>query len=316
MTEKPFWSISGEQALKKVSSHNLGLTSKEAKARLSSASVLKKKRAGVFWLLARQFISPIILVLFIAAILSFFLSDTLDALIILGIVIVSGLLGFWQGKGALGAVETVLSLVEVKAVVLREGKQVSVSVEEVVEGDIVMLSSGQGIPGDCRILESRDLFMDEATLTGETYPVEKEAGILPVKAVLAHRSNVLFMGTHVVSGSAKALVVNVGKDTELGKVSERLGKDEPPTEFENGIKKFGYFLMEVTLVLVMGIFGINVFLGRHILNSFLFSLALAVGLTPQLLPAIISIMKNASCIPCFRNMIVSSIFRVSPKHMN
>ncbi|MEK6963483.1 MAG: magnesium-translocating P-type ATPase [Nanoarchaeota archaeon] len=289
MGEKPFWSVSGEQVLKKLDSQSSGLASKEAKARISSGTVLKPKKQGVWGLLLQQFTSPIILILFIAAVLSFFLSDTSDALIILGIVIVSGLLGFWQEKGASDAVEKLLSLVQVKTLVLREGKQVSIPIEEVVAGDIVMLSAGQGIPGDCRILESRDLFMDEATLTGETYPVEKEAGVLPVKTALARRSNVLFMGTHVVSGSAKALVVNVGKDTELGKVSERLGKEEPPTEFETGIKKFGYFLMEVTLVLVMGIFAINVFLGRHVLNSFLFSLALAVGLTPQLLPAIISI---------------------------
>lgn len=289
MAEKLFWNVSREQVLEQVGSRREGLTSKEAKKRLSSASVLKPKRRGIFVLLLSQFISPIVLVLFIAAILSFFLSDTSDALIIMGIVVVSGLLGFWQEKGALDAVEKLLSLVQVKALVLREGKQVSIPVEEVVSGDIVMLSAGQGIPGDCLILESRDLFLDEATLTGETYPVEKEAGVLPAKTPLAHRSNTLFMGTHVVSGSAKALVVKVGKDTELGKVSERVSKDEPPTEFEQGIKKFGYFLMQVTLVLVMAIFAINVFLGRHVLNSFLFSVALAVGLTPQLLPAIISI---------------------------
>ncbi len=124
---------------------------------------------------------------------------------------------------------------------------------------------------------------------GETYPVEKVVGILPAEMGLSQRTNTLFMGTHVVSGSAKALVVRTGKDTELGKVSERLRLRAPETEFESGVRRFGYFLMEITLILVIGIFAANVLLARPVLDSFLFALALAVGLTPQLLPAIISI---------------------------
>jgi Mg2+-importing ATPase len=126
-------------------------------------------------------------------------------------------------------------------------------------------------------------------LTGETYPLEKESGILPENTALAQRKNSLWMGTHVISGSGKAVVLTTGKDTEFGKISERLKLRPQETEFERGVKKFGYFLMEITLILVFIIFAINVYLKRPILDSFLFSLALAVGLTPQLLPAIISI---------------------------
>ncbi len=124
---------------------------------------------------------------------------------------------------------------------------------------------------------------------GETFPVEKMAALVPAETPLGQRTNALWMGTHVVSGSATALVVRTGKETEFGKVSERLKLRPQETEFERGIRRFGYFLMEVTLLLVVAIFAINVYLARPVLDSFLFSLALAVGLTPQLLPAIISI---------------------------
>ena len=126
-------------------------------------------------------------------------------------------------------------------------------------------------------------------LTGETFPVEKAVSVLPPDTALAQRSNAVWMGTHVVSGNAKALVIFTGKNTEFGKVSERLKLKAPETEFEHGIRRFGYFLGEVTLILVVIIFAINVYLHRSVLESLLFSLALAVGLTPQLLPAIISI---------------------------
>jgi Mg2+-importing ATPase len=162
-------------------------------------------------------------------------------------------------------------------------------VEEIVQGDIIILNAGDIVPGDCLLLETKDLFVDEAMLTGETYPVEKTVAPLPADTALAQRTNSVWMGTHIVSGNAKALVILTGTNTEFGKVSERLKLKEPETEFEHGIRRFGYFLGEVTLILVIVIFGINVFLARPVLDSFLFSLALAVGLTPQLLPAIISI---------------------------
>ena len=236
-----------------------------------------------------QFKSPIILLLLFAAGLSFFLHDSVNALIILAIVLASGLLGFWQEHSATRAVEKLLAMVQIKATALRDGKPQDTPVEQIVPGDIVVLSAGDLVPGDCLVDESKDLFVDEATLTGETYPAEKLAGVLTEETPLGQRTNALWMGTHVVSGSAKALVVTTGKQTEFGKVSERLKLRPEETEFERGIRHFGYFLMQVTIVLVLAIFAINVYLERPFLESMLFSLALAVGLTPQLLPAIISI---------------------------
>ncbi len=287
-----FWSISVNEMLQKLKSKKEGLTSDEAQKRLAlyGSNLLKpKKRSDWFTLLISQFKSPIILILFFATGLSFFLHDRVDAFIILIIVLVSGLLGFWQEHGASNAVEKLLSIVQIKASVMRDGIAKEIPVEQIVPGDIVVLNAGDIIPGDGLVQESKDLFVDEAMLTGETFPVEKIAAVLPAETLLGQRTNALWMGTHVVSGSATALIVHTGKETEFGKVSERLKLRPQETEFEHGIRRFGYFLMEVTLVLVVGIFAINVYLARPVLDSFLFSLALAVGLTPQLLPAIISI---------------------------
>jgi Mg2+-importing ATPase len=290
--QSPFWSISSVELLQQLQTSLHGLMSDEAQQRLLryGANLLKpKKKSDSLTLLMAQFKSPIVLILIFAAGLSLFLHDSINAVIILVIVLVSGVLGFWQERGAVNAVQKLLAIVQIKATVLRDGDSKEVTLEKVVPGDVAIIKAGDAIPGDSLLLESKDLFVNEATLTGETYPVEKSIGLLPPETPLSHRTNSLFMGTHVVSGSAKAVVVRTGKETELGKVSERLRLRPPETEFEHGVRRFGYLLTEVTLVLVIAVFAINVYFKRPVLESFLFALALAVGLTPQLLPAIISI---------------------------
>ncbi len=287
-----FWSVPADELLRRLGSTPKGLTSDEASRRraLYGFNLLKpKKESHVLALLLAQFKSPIILVLLAAAGLSFFLRDPTDALIILTIIFASALLGFWQERGAADAVAKLLAIVRITATVWRDGNSKEIPVEEIVPGDVIALKAGDKIPGDCLVLESKDLFVDEAALTGETYPVEKIAGVLAAEIPLGLRTNILFMGTHVISGTATALVVRTGRDTEFGKVAERLKFRPPETEFERGVRRFGYLLMEVTLALVIAIFAINISLARPVLEAFLFSLALAVGLTPQLLPAIISI---------------------------
>ncbi|MCL1470545.1 magnesium-translocating P-type ATPase [Argonema antarcticum] len=287
-----FWHLPAEQVLQQLKSGLQGLSRQEAQQRLSEygANSLKQKRkSNALILLLNQFKSPIILILMAAALLSSFLGDAIDTIIILTIVLISGLLGFWQERGATDAVAKLLALVQVKATVLRDGQSQEIPNENVVPGDIVLLAAGNSIPGDCLILESKDLSVNEAALTGETYPADKMSGVLPAEVGLSDRTNTLYMGTNVISGTAKAIVVQTGKQTEFGKVSESLKLRPPETEFETGLSKFGYFLMEVTLILVVLIFAANVYLQRPVLESFLFSLALAVGLTPQLLPAIVSV---------------------------
>jgi len=286
------WFLSADELLRLLDAREAGLDEKEAQKRLKQygANLLRpRKESYSILLLLSQFNSPIILLLVFAAGLSFYLHEVASASIILVIVFISGLLGFWQERSAADAVAGLLAIIQIKASVIRDGIQKDVLIEHVVPGDIIVLRAGDIVPGDCRILQSKDLFINEATLTGETYPAEKMPGILDLDTPLNRRTNCLFMGTNVVSGTAKAVVVHTGTDTEFGRVSQRLKVLEPETEFERGVKHFGYMLLEITMVLVVVIFAINVYLARSIIDSFLFSLALAVGLTPQLLPAIISI---------------------------
>ncbi len=287
-----FWSIPASEVLQGLESRKEGLTSAEAAERLvrhGPNRLAQEKSSGIPVLLLSQFKSPLIVILVAAALLSFFLHEPTNALIILTIVMASGILGFWQEKGAASAVRKLLDIVAIRATVLRDAKPQDIPVEDVVPGDVLLLHAGDVVPADCRLLDSKDLFLNEATLTGETFPVEKSPGSVAAGAALKDRANALFMGTHVVSGSATALVVATALSTEFGRISQRLRLRPPETEFERGVRRLGYLLMEITLLLVVAIFAVNVYFQRPILDSFLFSLALAVGLTPQLLPAIISI---------------------------
>ena len=295
---QPFWSVPLSDLFRQCRTSEQGLSSEDARDRLKKfgPNRLKPKRqVNAIRLFLSQFTSPIILILLFAAVLSFFLGDPTDSIIIMVIVFFSGALGFWQEYEASNAVEDLMALVQLKAMVVRDGREVEVPFEEVVPGDTVVLNAGDGVPGDGRIIESKELFIEEAALTGESYPAEKVQADLPAETELARRTNTLFMGTHVRSGSAKMLVVRTGRATEFGKVSERLKFRQPETEFEHGVRQFGYLLMEVTMLLIFAIFAINVYLNRPVLEAFIFSLALAVGLTPQLLPAIISINLATRC---------------------
>ncbi|HVW62005.1 MAG TPA: HAD-IC family P-type ATPase, partial [Puia sp.] len=287
-----YWSCPEQLLLDTLRCSLQGLGREEAGRRLKTGgpNALKTTvHTSGLLLLLRQFKSPVILILTGASVLSFFLGQRPDALIILVIIFASAMLGFFQERGATQALKRLLQLVQVKVPVVREGTEISIPLEEVVPGDIVLLNAGQTVPGDCRLLESKDLYANEASLTGETFPAEKKCGQVSANAGLHDKHNILFMGTHVISGTAKAIVIHTGADTEFGSISRHLRRLQPETEFERGIRRFGYLLMEVTLLLVIIIFSFNIFLHRPLLDSFLFSMAIAVGLTPQLLPAIISI---------------------------
>ena len=174
-----FWCVSATEMLQHLETTKAGLSREEARQRLAryGSNLLKpQKRSDVLTLLLAQFKSPLILILLFATGLSFFLHDPVNALIILTIVLVSGLLGFWQEHSATNAVEQLLAMVQIKATVLRDGGPQEIPVEAIVPGDIVILNAGDIVPGDCLDYESKDLFVDEATLTGETYPVEKSVG--------------------------------------------------------------------------------------------------------------------------------------------
>ena len=244
---------------------------------------------GPLGLLLNQLRSPLVLLLVFAMTLSVFLGETTDGAIVLAIILGSVLLGFLQEYRASHAVARLLAVIDTKVAVLRDGREVELPPDALVPGDVIVLAAGAAVPADCRILRSTDLFVDESTLTGESYPAEKGPGDLAGDTPLARRSNVLFQGSHVVSGTGRAVVVQTGANTVFGEIAERLRLRSPETEFERGLRRFGGLLIQITMLLVIAIFGINVYLQRPVVDSFLFALALAVGLTPELLPAIVSI---------------------------
>ncbi|MEB3331464.1 MAG: magnesium-translocating P-type ATPase [Synechococcaceae cyanobacterium] len=288
----PPWSVPIEVLLAELGSGPGGLSAAEAAIRLrrhGSNRLASTQRAGAAALLLRQFSSPIILILLGAALLSFALDSPTDGLIIVVIVAVSGLLGFWQDFGASRAVKALLAVVEQRATVLRDGEAQRLPVSEIVPGDVLVLAAGAGIPADCRLLEERHLALDEAALSGESLPVDKDVAPVAAEAALARRTNLLHMGSHVVSGSGRAVVIHTGAGTTYGRIAARLAQPRPETEFERGVRRFGTLLLEMTLLLITLIFAFNVALDRPVVSSFLFALALGVGLTPQLLPAIISV---------------------------
>lgn len=288
----PYWSRPVADNLKNLQAKTEGLTTAEAQSRLQNYGynlAAQPSAHSSLKLFLQQFKSPITLMLLGASILSLFLGDPTDAVIIFIIVGISSLLGFWQEKSAGDAVKKLLSLVELTASVQRDGKFVEIPLKLIVPGDIIQLNAGDIVPADCLLITSNELFTNEAAFTGESFPVEKKTGIIAADSPLAARSNMLFMGSNVISGTATALAVKTGLKTEFGHISAALKMAAPETDFEKGIRHLGYLLMQLTTIMLVVIFFVNTLMHKPILDSFLFALALAVGLTPQLLPAIISV---------------------------
>lgn len=288
-----FWAMSPEAIVARLRSSPRGLTSAEAASRLARMRLLRHHRHGMAsWLrlLISQFSSPIILILVAATILSMVLGDFTDGAIIIGIILLSGLLGFWQEHRANLHVAELLSSVQVTVSVRRDGTPTRVPTTELVPGDIVLLRAGDVIAGDCRLLESEELLVDESVLTGESFPVEKHADdVVTASASLAARTTAVHSGTHVISGTAVALVVTAGADTQLGTLAAELDRGRVTTAFTRGTTQFGILLLRLMLVLTAFILVVNWLLGRDFIESLLFALALAVGITPQMLPAIVSL---------------------------
>src|SRR6266545_1549122 len=287
-----FWALPAAEVLGQLGCSDAGLPTGEValrQARYGPNQLAPPRRGGALAQLARRFTDPVVLILLFAAVLAIVLKDLADALIILAIVVLSGLLGFWQEHRAGVALQQLLALVQVGVDVRRGGAEVEIQPAEVVPGDLVVLNAGDLIPCDCRLLRAHDLQVDDSALTGETFPRHKHPDPAPAEAPLAERHSALFLGSHVVSGRGDAVAVATGASTELGRLSRRLDEVAPRTGFEQGIARFGLLLARVTAVLTAAILVVNLLLGRRVVDSLLFSLALAVGLTPQLLPAIVAV---------------------------
>ncbi|MEY4005152.1 MAG: magnesium-translocating P-type ATPase, partial [Verrucomicrobiota bacterium] len=190
-----------------------------------------------------------LILLVAAALLSQLLGETTDAVIITLIVLASGVLGFFQERGAVHAVNSLLASVQVRCRVVRDGATVNAPILSVVRGDVVLLSAGDVVPGDCRVLEANNLLVDESTLTGEAYPAAKVVTAVPADAELADRDSVVHLGSHVASGTGTVVVVDTGAATEFGAVSAHLATRHVPTSFERGVTSFGLLLLRATAVL-------------------------------------------------------------------
>ena len=290
-----FWQFDANYWLGQLHTTAAGLSQAEADKIFQQQGKSVRTRSAFYKdsvLFIGQFKSPLMLLLIGAVLLSAFLGDTSDVFIILFIVLSTGLLSFFQERNAGRVVEKLQSMIALKSTVLRDGKEQDIVSSLIVEGDVVVLKAGDMIPADCLIIEANELEVNEASLTGESYPVKKDVGILPEHTELAKRANCLWEGTNIVSGTAKALVVNTGGNTIFGSIAQSAGKTVETT-FEKGIRDFGYFLMKITLVLSVFILTVNLLNHKSVIESALFALALAVGMAPELLPAITTIAMSA-----------------------
>lgn len=277
-----------------------GLTSLEAARRLKQGGSNRlqpaTQHAMVLQFLA-QFKSPLVLVLLAACGVSALSGDVTGAIIIGAIVLMSVTLDFVQSYRAGRAADRLALKVAVTATTLRDGTPSEIPVSDLVPGDLVLLSAGNLVPADARLLQANDFFVNQAQLTGEPYPVEKKAspakapGTAPVSADdwALEKEDAVFMGSSVVSGSARVLIGRTGSATALGQIAVSLALTAPPTAFEVGTRHFGLLIMRLTLMLVLFTLLVNVALHRSLLDSFLFAIALAVGLTPELLPMVVSV---------------------------
>ncbi len=265
----------------------------------------KSQRRNVLLQFLSKFINPLVVVLLIIAAFSLALDDLISALLVSSMAVISVCLSFWQEYKAGRQAEALSEMVRATSTVYRDGKPAEVKMRELVPGDIVDLFAGDMIPADLRILQSKDLFINQAALTGESFPVEKFAApIGEGHQAFADINNVAFMGSSVVSGTALGLVVKTGLSTEFGEISRRLAAITVETSFDKGIKKLTWLMIRTMLVLIAVIFFINVFFKGSVLESLLFSLAVAVGLTPEMLPMVVAMNLSKGAIAMSRKKVI------------
>ncbi len=287
-----YWSLPPEELWRQLRSSRDGLSSEDAGARLRANgpnAIREHRRRSRLRTLGGQLRSPLLLLLVFAAAASALTGEWVDAGIVLAIVAATAGIGSSREYSAHAVAAALSAQVRIRSSVLRDGRAETVAVEDLVPGDVVLLSAGSLIPGDGVLVEATDLFVSEAVLTGESFPVQKRPGTTPADAPLAARTNSLFMGTSVRSGTARCVIVRTGLATEFGRIADRLTLRPPETEFDRGIRRFGYLLTSAMLLMVLLVFVAHMFRGRPPVETLLFAVALAVGLSPELLPAILAV---------------------------
>ncbi len=287
-----FWQQDITALFAYLESSSKGLTNAEAATRLIKygPNLLhpSKKRVILLQFLAK-FLNPLVLVLLTASAVLALTGDITSFIIISVIVLISVTLDFVQEHRAGQAAERLRKSVSVRVKVLRDDKETEIPIADLVPGDIALLSAGDLVPGDGRVIDANDFFVNQALLTGEPYPVEKNPGQLQDASEVMAADNTVLLGTSVISGTATVVICRTASDTVLGEISDTLTASAPPTAFEQGTRRFGMLIMRMTVLLVLFVLLMNAVFHRPWLQSFLFAVALAVGLTPELLPMVVSV---------------------------
>ncbi|PIT85259.1 magnesium-translocating P-type ATPase [Candidatus Micrarchaeota archaeon CG10_big_fil_rev_8_21_14_0_10_59_7] len=285
------WTVPEQKFLDDLQATGKGLREEEAKSRIATFGqneLAPKKKRGMLLQFLSYFVNPLIIVLIVVGIASYFLNNVFSAGIVFFMVLVSVSLTFYQEYTAQDAAEKLRKMIRNTATVVRNGARQEIALKHLVPGDLVLLSAGDLVPADCRIIACKDFFVNQASLTGESLPVEKNPAPAKEGAGVTELGNAAFFGSSVISGSAEAIVVRTGLSTQFGELSRRLSRTGTETAFDKGIREYSMLMVKFVIALVLVIFVINAVLKNDIFSSLLFALAVAVGLTPEMLPAIIT----------------------------
>jgi Mg2+-importing ATPase len=310
------WRTPADQLLNQLATKVSGLNAAEARSRLAAFGAndaATVKRSPLWFQFLARFRNPLVIILLVASGLSAVTGDVASFVIIITIVTLSIVFDFVQEVRAQNAVEALRRSVAVQATVRRDGASISVPTEQLVPGDIVELIAGNLVPADSRLLESRDLYVNQALLTGEPYPAEKRVGDRASGAENSTgASNTVFAGTSVISGTATVLICRTGAGTALGHLATSLAEKPPATAFAIGIRRFGMLIMRFTVFMVLFVLIVNIFFHRPPLESLMFAVALAVGLTPELLPMIVTVTLARSALQMAKRKVI--VKRLSAIH--
>jgi Mg2+-importing ATPase len=298
-----------EDTLARLASSSNGLSAEEVTKRQAiygSNTVETKKKHSVVVDFLSGFKNPMMLVLICVAIIFGLTDDPTDMSIIIAILIMSVFLEFIQEYRAGKAVEALQKGFKVTSIAIRDGTRVEVNIADYVPGDIIVLSAGEIVAGDARIISAKDLFAQQSALTGESIPIEKQAGTITAEeaSAISGWTNFLFMGSSIISGTGTAVIVRTGAETEYGKILERAMERKPVTEFDTSLKRFSIFLLRITILLVGFVFVVNALFNRGIIYSLLFAISLAIGITPDLLPMIVSVNLSKAAVRMARKKVI------------
>lgn len=281
-----------QAAFEHLNTSESGLSSENAEALIEiygyNELARKKRRLALIEFLS-HFKNPLLLILLVAGAISIFFGEVVNAAIIFTIIGLSVILDFYQESKAERAAETLKQKVTTTATAIRDGSKKEVKITDIVPGDIIYLSAGDMVPADARVINAKDFFVNQSALTGESLPVEKKPENQAKSRDITEWSNAIFLGTSVVSGTATALILKTGSYTVYGKIVSKIVARSLETDYQRGLRRFGFLILQVTFMLVIFVFFINALYRHNVLDALLFAVALSVGLTPDLLPMILSV---------------------------